>query len=96
MIKISGYTEIAYKELQEVLAKALEASQLTNLQIAEGMGVTTSASVYNGFKGGIQILSDSKMSKLFEILKISACILYCDGNKNYLISNKTKHFKKSK
>lgn len=96
MINIPGYIEITYKELQDVLGKTLEASQLTNVQIAEGLGVTTSASVYNGFKGDIQILSDVKMTKLFEILKISACILYVDGIKSYLLSGKTKFFKKIK
>lgn len=85
---IKGFKKVSYNELQKALRTRNEEMGMPDVNIAATINVKSVATVRNSFNMDEQVTSDEVLTKVFDVLKLSAFVLWMNGERNYYISTK--------
>lgn len=86
-MNLSEYEVMNYKQFLKALHIHKADCDKTEVRLASDIGVKSILSVRNCFDDRCQIVSDSVLTKLMEVLKLDGFVLWIGGVRKYYIRN---------
>lgn len=88
MIKITGYKQVEYPHLLEVLEDYQNQVGKSDIQIAADINVKTANTVKNAFCIEGQMVSDNVLTNIMKSVELDGFVMTYNGEKYYYVSNK--------
>lgn len=88
-MKITGYKEVGYNNMQALLQKKYSdyREDKSEIELALAIGVTSPQTVRNAFQEDLQMVSDTILTKVMTSIGFDGFILWKDGNRLYFVKN---------
>ena len=91
-MKITGYKEVSYNDMQGLLQKKYTdyRKDKSEIELAVAIGVNSPQTVRNAFQADMQMVSDTILTKIMTSIGFDGLVIYREGIRLYFV--KTKHF----
>jgi len=89
-MNISGYKQVTYLRLQQLMAAKYEKYKegSSEILLAVSLNVKSSQTVRNAFQQDMQMVSDSILTSIIEAIGLNACVVWEKGQRNYFVKGK--------
>lgn len=86
MNNLENYKQIKYSEFISELNLKFKESELSAIKLADKCKLKSTVTVSNAFKKDKQVVSDSVVTKIMELLNVDGFILWNKGEKKFFIN----------
>jgi hypothetical protein len=86
MNNLEKYKQVKYSELISELNLKFKESELSAIKLADKCKLKSTITVTNAFKKDKQIVSDSVITKIMDLLNIDGFILWNKGEKEFFLN----------